>query len=96
MTTRRQNLARADVAALPFEDTGFDLAVTSFSAHHRFETGSAGTDGALAVFEASETSTFRGIGPGRWHGAWSSGSPADQARAPPIWGDCPRGPILRP
>jgi ubiquinone/menaquinone biosynthesis C-methylase UbiE len=29
----------------------------------RFETGSTGTDGAGAVFEAPETSTFRGIGP---------------------------------
>jgi ubiquinone/menaquinone biosynthesis C-methylase UbiE len=29
----------------------------------RFETGSAGTDGADTVFEAPETSTFRGIGP---------------------------------
>ncbi len=63
MTTRRQNLALADVAGLPFWDTGFDLVVTSFSAHHRFETGSTGTDGALAVFEAPETSTCRGIGP---------------------------------
>jgi ubiquinone/menaquinone biosynthesis C-methylase UbiE len=90
----RATLVEADVAALPFEDTGFDLVVTSFSAHHwpdpragfaeirrvlrpcgsalvfdfpvawgRFETGSPGTDGADAVFEAPETSTFRGIGP---------------------------------
>lgn len=82
------------MAALPFEDDVFALAVTSFSAHHwpdpgagfaeirrvlrpggvalvfdfpvawgRFETGSAGTDGADAVFEAPEASTFRGIGP---------------------------------
>jgi hypothetical protein len=33
------------------------------AARGRFETGSTGTDGALAAFEDPETSTFRGIGP---------------------------------
>jgi ubiquinone/menaquinone biosynthesis C-methylase UbiE len=91
----RATLVEADVAALPFEDDGFDLVVTSFSAHHwpdpgtgfaeirrvmrpgraalvfdfpvawgRLETGSTGTDGAHAAFEAPAVSTFRGAG--RW------------------------------